>query len=351
MIFFVSVMLFISAWCYLLYPVFLRLFALSEIGLSSCIPENLSVTVIIPVYNEQEHIQRKIEEALAYDKTVSQVIFTDASDDSTTAILEKYADNGRFKIVRSKKGRSHQINKALKSAKGDVILITDVDASLPVDTVSRIVSCFAVDVGAVAAKVLPPENNEIDRIFWQTQNMLRSLESGYYSSPVASGACYAFVRRLIARIPDDVWADDIYVPFMVNFKGYRVVFADDIIINELRGPESLRELLVSKIRKVYDNQKETKRIFKQIFSDAHFKWKVIFVSRSAQLFVAPVCLTVLIVYAAIKYNLFWHIVVLFLLSQMPFLPELSSIVRAFVLTNTAVLCSLLAMLTGKKVTY
>jgi glycosyltransferase involved in cell wall biosynthesis len=89
------------------------------------------LSVIIPVYNEENHIEKIIPEVQnAPIKIASEIIIVDdGSTDKTINILKKYSPNKNLKIVYlpKNKGKGAAIREGLKFATGDIILIQDAD--------------------------------------------------------------------------------------------------------------------------------------------------------------------------------------------------------------------------------
>ena len=71
------------------------------------------VTTIIPCYNAERTIEEAVDSALAQDLKDHEVVaVNDGSTDSTSAILERYAD--KIKVI-------HQPNRGVSAARNAVI--------------------------------------------------------------------------------------------------------------------------------------------------------------------------------------------------------------------------------------
>lgn len=86
-------------------------------------------SVIIPVYNGEKFIDKAIESVFAQTVTDWElVIVNDGSSDNTLAVLEKYRDNEKIKIVSQKNaGVSVARNTGVENSKGDYIAFLDAD--------------------------------------------------------------------------------------------------------------------------------------------------------------------------------------------------------------------------------
>ncbi|MCB0325850.1 MAG: glycosyltransferase, partial [Bdellovibrionales bacterium] len=127
----------------------------------------LSVTVIISARNEEEVIEAKLRNTLALrfrerpvaeqlrieNGPVQVIVASDASDDSTDAIVRTYAEYG-VELVRlpERAGKESAQRAAIAVARGAIVVFTDAKIRLEEDALD----CFAAyfqraDVGAVSS--------------------------------------------------------------------------------------------------------------------------------------------------------------------------------------------------------
>jgi len=87
------------------------------------------VSVIMTVYNEQEHIKKSVTSVLNQTyEDFELVIVNDGSNDRTREILENEFNDRRMKIFNQEnKGRVKALNQALKLSMGKYIAILDAD--------------------------------------------------------------------------------------------------------------------------------------------------------------------------------------------------------------------------------
>ena len=79
----------------------------------------MSVSIIIPILNEENIIERLIKNLNELDGEF-EVIFSDGgSSDKTVNIIE---DISNYKIVNSDKGRAKQLNAGAKESKYNILL-------------------------------------------------------------------------------------------------------------------------------------------------------------------------------------------------------------------------------------
>ncbi len=91
---------------------------------------NPTISIIIPVLNEENHIGLLISylESNSTPKNIKEIIVIDGgSTDSTTKILEEH----EVIILHSEKGRAKQMNLGAKKAKGDILYFLHADTLPP----------------------------------------------------------------------------------------------------------------------------------------------------------------------------------------------------------------------------
>ncbi|MFB6258260.1 MAG: glycosyltransferase family 2 protein [Flavobacteriales bacterium] len=94
------------------------------------------VTAIVPCYNEEAHIEELVQELLRQDLAQEELelLFIDGmSEDRTPEILASYAaDHPSIRVLKNEdRYVPHALNKGIREAKGDLIMILGAHASYP----------------------------------------------------------------------------------------------------------------------------------------------------------------------------------------------------------------------------
>jgi cellulose synthase/poly-beta-1,6-N-acetylglucosamine synthase-like glycosyltransferase len=194
------------------------------------------VSLIIPVYNQETRIERKLENSLALDYPVDKleiIAVFDGSTDSSYEIASNISDP-RLKLLSlsRREGKHYAQGHALGIATGEIIVLTDAGITLPLDALERIVSNFAdPEVGSVSSidKVIDDKGEvNAEGVYIRYDMFLRKAESAIGSSTGMSGSFYALRKHLTDPwIPD--LSNDFYVPLLAVMRGYRAVLDEEAI--------------------------------------------------------------------------------------------------------------------------
>ena len=89
----------------------------------------LKLSVIIPVYNEENTILDIIERVLAVELPKEIIVINDCSTDKTRELLENYSKNKLVKVIHhdANKGKGSAIRTAQQAVTGDLVIIQDAD--------------------------------------------------------------------------------------------------------------------------------------------------------------------------------------------------------------------------------
>lgn len=164
------------------------------------------MTVIIPAFNEEKRIESKIVNTISTDylKDKLQIIVaSDGSTDGTDAIVKKFIDHGvELVSIPERRGKENGQREALKHARGEIIVFTDVATHLEKDAIGRIVSNFADPaIGCVSSedRVLGKDGKVSGESFYVRYEMwLRRLESRA-SSPVGLSGSFFAARKSVCE--------------------------------------------------------------------------------------------------------------------------------------------------------
>lgn len=189
------------------------------------------VSIIVPAYNEEKVIGKKIENALALDYPKDKLEITvtsDASTDETNNIVQAYAGR-EVKLIAwpERKGKTAMLNSLVPTARGEIIVFTDANAMFRKDAIRMLVRNFAdKSVGCVCGELyLTNQESHTARgegFYWWYETFLKRKESETGSVLFTNGAIYAIRKSLFEPLASG-WADDFMLPLSIARRGYRSV--------------------------------------------------------------------------------------------------------------------------------
>ncbi|RJP25043.1 MAG: glycosyltransferase family 2 protein [Deltaproteobacteria bacterium] len=185
-----------------------------------------TVTVLIPVHNEEGTIESKIRNTLSLEyprKNLQIIAVSDGSTDSTPAIVRKYLGEGvTFIAMERRRGKAQALNTGLAAATGDIVVFTDVSILLEPDSLRAIVKRFREDaIGCVSGSDCIPGGGG-EGIYGRYELFLRNMESAVHSIVGASGSFYAQRRSICPPFLEGM-APDFLSALTTVEKGYRAV--------------------------------------------------------------------------------------------------------------------------------
>jgi cellulose synthase/poly-beta-1,6-N-acetylglucosamine synthase-like glycosyltransferase len=191
-------------------------------------------TFIIPAYNEEKNIGRKIENTLSLDYPAEQIevlVVSNGSTDGTNAIVSAWADPRVRLIALPQPGKMAALNEGAKAATGEILIFTDADFLLDTHSLREIARKFAdPEVGGVcgARKTAPRANGEStgegEGMYHRWDKWQKVRESRIGSVFAADGLLYAIRRSLYIPVSLAAQADDIAISTRVPIQGYRLLF-------------------------------------------------------------------------------------------------------------------------------
>ncbi len=141
---------FAAIYSYVVYPLVLRIFAgrikkTTQPAVSDT-AGNTIVTLIVTAYNEELRIREKIENSLQLKLTQRKleiIVASDCSEDATDSIVREYENSG-VRLVRAPErlGKEHAQQCAIKEARGDILVFSDVATRIPEDAIEKLLAYF-----------------------------------------------------------------------------------------------------------------------------------------------------------------------------------------------------------------
>ena len=233
----------IIVYSYLLYPALLTVFAklFSRPVVSKNDDHLPEIGVLVPAYNEEKVIARKIENILSMDyppEKISVWVGSDCSDDKTDEIVSAFTDP-RVHFWRSPKrgGKTGIINGLAPQIQSEIILLTDANTMHRPDCLKAMAKHFGdTAVGGVAGHIehkITDGNENAETVYRSFESYQKVLEGKLHSTISAFGGSYAIRKKLFQPIPENAYSnDDVLIPMNIIRQGYRIIYEIDAVSEE-----------------------------------------------------------------------------------------------------------------------
>jgi cellulose synthase/poly-beta-1,6-N-acetylglucosamine synthase-like glycosyltransferase len=196
-----------------------------------------TVSVVIPTRNEEKTIDKRLENILAmeYPREKLEILFVDASADSTPERIASYASKYSFiKMVKQEgKGFNAALNQGYSVASGEIKVKSDCDSFPAPDALIKLVRNFADDsVGVVSGIYSVPKASRTEKLFRAIQTRILLSQSFFHSTFIAHGGFSGYRSNIIPQLPANVTSDDSEVVLSAVKRGYRAIIDPEVSVVE-----------------------------------------------------------------------------------------------------------------------
>ncbi|HEU5277789.1 MAG TPA: glycosyltransferase family 2 protein [Gaiellaceae bacterium] len=227
------------AWTQLGYPLFAAALARLRsrpVRKADSLP---SVSVIVAAHNEEDVIERRLENLLALDypaEKLELVVASDASDDRTDELVQGVAAREpRVRLLRCpREGKVAAQNRAVRETTGEILAFSDANAQWRPDALRKLVRNFAdSEVAYVCGSSVyeTAEGTNREGTYWRFEGWLRRNESDLGSITGGIGAIYT-VRRSDYVDVDPRFGHDLALPYLMVQHGRRAVYDAEALASE-----------------------------------------------------------------------------------------------------------------------
>ncbi|GCD80600.1 glycosyltransferase family 2 protein [Schleiferia thermophila] len=215
-----------------------------------------TVTLVVPAYNEEDFILKKVENCLQldYPKDKFEIIFiTDGSTDRTKELLEK---DGRVKVLHEDRraGKAAAENRAMRFVKSDIVVFCDANTLLNKNAIRELVKHYKdPEVGAVSGekRIMNQEAEGAsaagEGLYWKYESTLKKMDSEMRTVVGAAGELISFRTDLVEDLEEDTILDDFMQSMRIALKGYRVIYEPEAYAMETASAD-VKEELKRKVR-------------------------------------------------------------------------------------------------------
>jgi glycosyltransferase involved in cell wall biosynthesis len=197
------------------------------------------VSVVVAAHDEEDVIERRLENLLALDypeDLVEVLVASDASTDRTDELVEAVATRDpRVRLVRAPRGgKVAAQNLAVREADGEVLAFSDANCVWAAAALRKLVRNFAdPEVAYVCGQLRleAPDGTNQEGVYWRYELLVREAESELGSVTGGNGSIYAVRREDYVEV-DPRFGHDLAFPYLMVQRGRRAVYEPEAIAFE-----------------------------------------------------------------------------------------------------------------------
>lgn len=201
-------------------------------------PENYTeifphVTILIPAYNEEKYIAKKLDNTLALDyprDKMQILVAADGSSDTTPDIVKSYANKGvQLNYIPERNGKMAAIVRAIQFCQGEILVFSDANNMYDFQALRKLLLPFSDStVGAsTGAKHIIEDGRELssaEGLYWKYESLIKKSESKINSCVSSVGEILAMRRDAFVAPKEKIINDDHYIILDLMRRGYRVIY-------------------------------------------------------------------------------------------------------------------------------
>ncbi len=284
-----------------------------------------SVSFIVAAYNEEDFIEKKILNSLSQEYPGDKIEFlfiTDGSTDDTSEIVRRYS-NIKLLHETDRQGKSAALNRAIATAKNEILVISDANTLLNKEAVANICRHYHdPKVGGVAGEKkiisLTDREDEVGQgegLYWKYESWLKKIDSEFFSVVGAAGELFSLRRNLYEPLAADIILDDFVISLKTVQKGFRVRYEPDAFAMELPS-FSIKDEQKRKVRIAAGGFQAIVMLKPLFYFWKHFRLSFLYIShRVLRWTLTPLSLVFALIsnlILVIQSNNYWYTIILFL---------------------------------------
>jgi dolichyl-phosphate beta-glucosyltransferase len=232
----------------------------------------VDLSVVVPCFNEERRLPIALEVAQRYlersERSFELVLVDDGSTDQTAGIMRRAAD--RLPYVRPvrvlpNRGKGRAVTEGVLSTRGDLVLLSDVDFSAPIDELPKleeaIIQGADVAIGSRAKRGAREVHQPLHRqLMGKTFNLIVQslLLPGIWDTQCGFKLFKGEVARELApSLQIEGFAYDVELLYLANLAGYRIceipvrwINSDTTRVSALRdSTRMLRDVVKLRLRR------------------------------------------------------------------------------------------------------
>lgn len=197
----------------------------------------MKISIVVPVYNEENRINKAIEALNAYlpkKKIWAETIFVDdGSKDKTAEKIKHSRASFNYKLVsyRENQGKGFALKRGVKEAQGDYILLMDADMSTPIESLDKFLPLMEKGTPVIlgtrkvkGAKVLVPQT-KLRQKMGEFYTFLANVILGAKVSDFTCGfKCFSNEsgKIIFSKLKTNRWSYDAEIIYLARKLGFEI---------------------------------------------------------------------------------------------------------------------------------
>ncbi|MBL7197404.1 MAG: glycosyltransferase [Candidatus Omnitrophica bacterium] len=203
--------------------------------------ENIKIDIVIPVYNEEQILEKNIGKLIAFLKTnlgyrnYKVIIVDNGSIDNTFVVSQKLEK--RYEEVSclrlSQKGRGNALKKAWSGSEADVVSYMDADLSTDLEAISKLFNSIIIDGYdiAVGSRLLPTSRVKRSLLRKSLSYIYNILIKNIFGFKELSDAQCGFkalnrkvIKNILSKIKNQNWFFDTELLILARKSGFKIKY-------------------------------------------------------------------------------------------------------------------------------
>jgi len=214
-----------------------------------------TVALLIAVHNEESVIERRIASALEMDYPSDRlqiIIASDASDDRTVEIANRFHGRVRVLDYPIRRGKAATLNSSMLQLSSQIVLLSDANTWTDPAAARNLVRWFAdPKVGAVCGKLIltdPTGAGNVDGLYWRYETFLKNCEGNLGALLGCNGGLCAIRRDAFVPPPTGTIVDDFAIPLLMKLHHDCSIIYDPAAVAHEETPPQMRQEFHRRVR-------------------------------------------------------------------------------------------------------
>ncbi len=312
-------------WQFVGYPLFMAILILIKKKKDKDISFLPSISILIPTFNEQIHIENRIINLFHLDYPVNKyeiIVVDSGSIDNTPKIMgdiisKLKSDQPKTRLITEeyRKGKASAINFGKKYANFDIILVTDANSKFEKNVLKEIMPHFKdPKVGAVGGRYcvenLSNTLTQSESFYWELESIMRFGESLIDSACLFHGEINAW-RKNIADADIKSLSEDLDMCIQIRKRGYKIEYERKAIVYE-PSATNVKDQMKQRKRTAIGTIQNIIKHRKYLFFPKDLYSSIIFHSHKTMQIISPFLIISIIILDLVIFNVdifFTHLVI------------------------------------------